>query len=481
MRGSEISKAPRVQVRRRWTWYLIVVLLVFVVLPVSFIFFMINLSSRRIREAEAEADRLDPGWRLVDLQAARAQIPDDENSALVVIETRRLMPAKWSNWIVTSPEGTEGKAVFDSLEELSPNQKLTEEQHNFLRAKLQEAAPALKFGIRLAGMPRGRYSINWSKDAVGTLMQDQQNAREVAALFRYDALVRADTGDLAGALASVQAVLNSGRSLGDEPIWVSGLIRMACRRVALSALEHALAQGQPDAAALAKLQHLLEDEAEQPLQLIAARANRAMMHQFLEVTEAEGFDRDAYQLKDSVLGSHFDDFMDRAKASRAHPHYLRYSTAYVEIAKLPAAEQRSQLRSLERPTVSLPTLLEALKRGDEPEKMALIFHTSLALLRSSIVALALERYRIAEGRWPDDLNVLVPRYLASVPIDPFDGQPLRYRRLQAPSMAGVVVFSVGNNGAYDGGTLDRNSTQTTLADICFRLWDLKDRHQQPKD
>ena len=40
--------------------------------------------------------------------------------------------------------------------------------------------------------------------------------------------------------------------------------------------------------------------------------------------------------------------------------------------------------------------------------------------------MALERYRIAHGRWPDTLDKLVPEYLASIPLDPFDGRPLRY-------------------------------------------------------
>jgi hypothetical protein len=37
-----------------------------------------------LRSAFAEADRLDPGWRLDDLEVARANFPDAENGALAV-------------------------------------------------------------------------------------------------------------------------------------------------------------------------------------------------------------------------------------------------------------------------------------------------------------------------------------------------------------------------------------------------------------
>ena len=53
--------------------------------------------------------------------------------------------------------------------------------------------------------------------------------------------------------------------------------------------------------------------------------------------------------------------------------------------------------------------------------------------------MAVERYRLANGRWPDDLAALVPRYLDAVPADPFDGQPLRY----TPSKLDATVYSAG--------------------------------------
>jgi hypothetical protein len=40
---------------------------------------------------------------------------------------------------------------------------------------------------------------------------------------------------------------------------------------------------------------------------------------------------------------------------------------------------------------------------------------------------ALRLYQAKEGKLPTNLAELVPHYLPSVPIDPFDGKPFRYR------------------------------------------------------
>jgi hypothetical protein len=61
--------------------------------------------------------------------------------------------------------------------------------------------------------------------------------------------------------------------------------------------------------------------------------------------------------------------------------------------------------------------------------------------------MALGRYRLAEGQFPETLQALVPEYLAAVPEDPIDLQPLRYRRDEE----GYVVYSIGTNGVDDGG------------------------------
>jgi hypothetical protein len=75
-----------------------------------------------------------------------------------------------------------------------------------------------------------------------------------------------------------------------------------------------------------------------------------------------------------------------------------------------------------------------------------------ALQRVTEVALALRLYRKEHGRYPEDLQALAPKFLPSVPSDPYDGKPLRYRKLQK----GFKVWSVGGNRKDDGGVKVRD-------------------------
>src|SRR5262249_62394996 len=49
---------------------------------------------RELREAIAEADRLDPGWRLSELEARRDPILDEKKAAFQVLAVPQPLPAR---------------------------------------------------------------------------------------------------------------------------------------------------------------------------------------------------------------------------------------------------------------------------------------------------------------------------------------------------------------------------------------------------
>lgn len=65
-----------------------------------------------------------------------------------------------------------------------------------------------------------------------------------------------------------------------------------------------------------------------------------------------------------------------------------------------------------------------------------------------LAAIALEGYQLKHGLYPGSLKTLVPEFLAALPRDPMDGQPLRYRRNDDGTF---TLYSVGWNGQDDGG------------------------------
>jgi len=97
----------------------------------------------------------------------------------------------------------------------------------------------------------------------------------------------------------------------------------------------------------------------------------------------------------------------------------------------------------------------------------------LAFLRSSAAAVAVERYRLKhDNLWPRSLKEVVKAgLLKEIPKDPYDGQPLRFKR----TPTGLVVYSLGPDKTDNGGVMNRGNPTATNTDIGFELWDLRFR------
>jgi hypothetical protein len=81
------------------------------------------------------------------------------------------------------------------------------------------------------------------------------------------------------------------------------------------------------------------------------------------------------------------------------------------------------------------------------------------------VACALERYRLVNGQFPDNLETLAPKFIEKLSSDVINGQPLKYRRSDDGQF---VLYSVGLNETDDGGQIAL--TKSGNADINKGDW-----------
>ncbi len=81
-----------------------------------------------------------------------------------------------------------------------------------------------------------------------------------------------------------------------------------------------------------------------------------------------------------------------------------------------------------------------------------------ATLLAARTGLACRLYKSRTGRYPESLEELVPGILTEVPIDPFTGKPLVYRR----EGEGFIVYSLGSNQKDDGGRSTYMITQLVM-------------------
>jgi len=80
------------------------------------------------------------------------------------------------------------------------------------------------------------------------------------------------------------------------------------------------------------------------------------------------------------------------------------------------------------------------------------FEAEDAAVRILRIEVALRRYYLDNGRHPAALSALVPRYMGSIPPDPFGGKPFVYRAILPNKYA---LYSVGVNFRDDRGTVGK--------------------------
>ncbi len=414
----------------------------------------------------ADLDRTDPGWRRQDIEAARAIVPDAENAATVAEAAFRTLPKGWS-----SPYSTV------SFDDLPPETRLDDADGTRLRDELNELQIALREARKLADLPKGRYPTAYEADVGQMRFGSAQHMRLIVSLLELDVLSQAQDGDLKGALLSCRALLNAGRSLGDEPLFISQLTRVTAAAIACRVAERVLAQGEPDADELLRLQHGLEEEERFPRLSVAFRGWRAEVHEALAAIESGEISLADFQHRPPTGNDRNLEFLDRDRVLSWHPQILAFQTEAVQLALLPDHERAQPVRALElrlskhkgAVNVSLPgtvTLFDSIARRSDGQ------------LRCVITALAAERYRRKHGRMPESLAKLVPDFLSAVPLDPEDGKLLRLH--QRPDR--MVVYSVYEKllAGGDRDHYDPDEPSPPGVGTAVHLFDVPHRRQPPR-
>jgi hypothetical protein len=435
------------------------------------------------RAAALEADRLDPGWRLDDIMAQREKVPSAINSALRVRKIAEQLPRGW-------PAIKEFDLSFHEAE--SPAVRLKPERLAQIREALEPAADVISQARLLADYPRGqlegtRPRIEWLEQVGGlnafidaNFPYSDELSRVVFVLW-FDAKLQIEAGNLDPAINDVQAMICAARSVGDYPGLSAQMTRAGAIWRAIPCLETALAQGQAEARSLAALQSLLEDESRHPNRMLALRGERAIVDDLLEQIHAEklgfgaipGFTEYPFVIRA---------FTNQINLRENQANLLRFHTRAAEAGRLPETKQVSFMKALNGEWTDEARqwgFMEQNRRLTERVLLGRIIGTptwlgiSDAMIRTTVAGLAAERFRLDNGRWPESLDQLVPKYLADVPNDPFIPGPLKLRKLPD----GIFIYSVGYDGRDDGGKIDTKMRMRDGADLGIRLWQVAHRRQ----
>jgi hypothetical protein len=321
-------------------------------------------------------------------------------------------------------------------------------------ARHQQIAGAL----HEAGAESGsvRYRVDF-RAGIATLLPHAQQVRGAARFLDLEASARMHHGDHAGATQSLICELRVGESLSEEPLIISQLVRIAVFSIFAERLKEYLVWGEATEGELARLQAAVA-EVDIPHSFTRAmQGERAIAYQTILTSDMQDIDSMGGQPSGMPLGS----LTANQSLANLRPGdsamMLTLLTEMVEASKheFPKAGDEAaavdarmkqffaddQQRFIWDRHMLTQLLLPAIT------KMVQSTMERVAAQRVVLATLAVERYRLKHGKLPEKLSDLVPDLLEAVPVDPADGQPLRYRVLEK----GFVVYSVGPDKQDDQG------------------------------
>jgi hypothetical protein len=407
------------------------VVLLAVVAAVLLVRAVLNFTEGRAL-ARILADLKAKGVPLAALELA-PPCPDADNAARLWKAAASLLEA----------EGSDRERLGRAFQDLAASKPPGAEDRAEIEALISRNRKALDLVYEMADRPCFLYRDSEAalQDA---MVPDALKMIIAARLVGFDALFRADGGDVPGALERIRDGLASVSKTAQEGTLIAYLVSVAETRMMLKFLE-AICQGRNIADAdLARLVAGLESGPWRERLAEAIRGDRVFSLEWgMEAVRGRFRDPADQNVKRRIFY-----WLLRPVIKAEVRWQLARLTSWEKIARDPYFEQRARLASDPEFSEAVPWYFELT--GFLAGTFDTVFLKTGQLEAIMVVdrtALACRLYKSRSGRYPETMDELVPGLLTEVPLDPFTGKPLVYRR----EGEGFIVYSLGSNEKDDGG------------------------------
>ncbi len=320
---------------------------------------------------------------------------------------------------------------------------------------------------------------------VGVLLPYLGEMRSMARLMKYDAAAAVAAGDRERFMADLEGALN----LGDQALRGKFIIDITVGiAIGQLAADMAMQQLEADGAAGGKPLLTGEDERRIAHQFAALGGGRVRIDPESEGRSWEDMLQRLFSDNGSgeghLIKAAADDFYrDFGVANPTNNKFVKVAMPVVAAMKSSRGEIAAQVkavveamhhdeelplwRAFERTADAEyeklyarcigPLLIAKDLAGNSPYQGIFANRDLLETRRAAVETVcALKQYKRAHGSYPADLEAMVPALLPAIPIDPFNGKPLRYKLAGEGSGATPLLYSVGVDGVDDGGTFSPN-------------------------
>jgi hypothetical protein len=342
------------------------------------------------------------------------------------------------------------------------------------------------------GMPAFDFDLDYSQ-GFNLLLPHLVSAKQAAFWASLAALSGLHEGRATNAWEDLETCTVMPRVLAREPLMISQLVRVAMGQIASGANWEALQSSSLREEQLKELQALWEsmnfmDGAEPSLEMERALAAPTYEQMRSSYATASGMGMGGSSLSMDDLGQVLANPKEGLQALMdRYPRYAMWKWQWsyeeelyhleIQQAALEAVRafrtNENFVSEMTKYQANRANIQKSYKGGenrfmfgfdDGTIEKYLWKLSDLEMERQLIVAaIALKRFQLHEGKYPARLQDLAPDYLATVPLDPMDGKPLRY---QLKPDGTFLLYSVGEDGVDSGG----DPTPSQLSDVRSKSW-----------
>jgi len=422
--------------------------IVFIVVALNlFIFWRVRLANRVGKQLNAITSAQQP-VTLQELDAWYTAVPDEKNAAKEIE----------ASFALVRDYGDKRSNEISHFKPPVRGESLTADQTALLAGYVEMNREAMAKVREALTRPASRYSVDFTW-GYNTPLAHLPKVKKLTVLAQFEALLAVSTGEPSNVVVSIQTELELARTLEEEPSLISQLVRLACINIAAGSAEHALA----------KMEFNKHESEELDSAFSAVDRTGTMVRGFIG---DRAMYLPAFRMSRAEIGRMSDDNKDDSGSNKPptgplvqghQPIFMRVNGFFERDLSFFLQAMETNIGCAKLPPPESLKLNEIAYKNSETAKNHLFILSGLSLpamskmtekearalanVRLTRTALAIERFRQATGKLPDELKQLTPQFLPTVPIDPFDGMPLRYRKREHWHL----VYSVGMDGQDDNG------------------------------
>ena len=285
---------------------------------------------------------------------------------------------------------------------------------------MQPASPMLAKITELSKRPSAYFPLRYQDIDKGAIIGCHNEVLKLGQLLNTKCMAELILNNVEAAFTDIHSLASLASAQGSQPLLIYHLIRLSVVSMALNNINVGIELHQWTDAQLAGFQTMLKKNDLADDLCFTLRGERIFANH-MDYSTSVGhspmgiFFNLVLSYSKPAHSSLMQDAIEKLQSNKSTGVNVTTSLFEQRLKEIHADPLKNLLYHME--TLALPTLYGAIEKTIEVQTQ--IYQT--------IIACALERFRIAHGFYPASLDALIPEYLVAIPKEPTTGEPMHYR------------------------------------------------------